>query len=37
MRGLIVLVRHAATTGGGGRAIGRTQLPLSAEGWRQAA
>ncbi|AAS96028.1 histidine phosphatase family protein [Nitratidesulfovibrio vulgaris] len=33
----VILLRHAATTGGEGRAIGRTPLPLSPEGLRQAA
>lgn len=33
----IILLRHAATAGGEGRAIGRTPLPLSPEGLRQAA
>ncbi len=37
MPGDIILVRHAATCGGEGRAIGRTPLALSEEGLRQAA
>lgn len=37
MENCIVLLRHAATTGGKGRAIGRTPLELSEKGQRQAA
>ncbi|WBF65981.1 histidine phosphatase family protein [Desulfovibrio subterraneus] len=37
MENYIVLLRHAATTGGKGRAIGRTPLALSEEGQQQAA
>ena len=37
MENCIVLLRHAATRGGKGRAIGRTPLALSEEGQRQAA
>lgn len=36
MSAIIILVRHAATTGGEGRAIGRTPLALSALGQQQA-
>ncbi len=35
-RGILILMRHGATSGGTGKAIGRTPLPLSREGWRQA-
>lgn len=34
---MIVLMRHAHTDAGAGRCIGRTDVPLSAEGARQAA
>ncbi|ABB40343.2 Phosphoglycerate mutase [Oleidesulfovibrio alaskensis G20] len=36
MNGRIALFRHAATSGSGGRAIGRTPVQLSAEGLTQA-